>query len=162
ETLEDNGFEIHRNGRFALPRRSGIAGQNLQENVCDRALERRAAGQDLVQRGPERVDVGAAVETSIPASLFGREVQRRAEDLAAARRAANGRLASQAEIDHERLAASVVAMLDEDVGWLQVAMDEAARMCGMNRERRLLDGFDFLLQRELRCSLAQRLATDEL
>ena len=61
-----------------------VAGLHLAEDLADVvALERRLAGQQAVQRGAQRVDVGARAQpVEIAAGLLGAHVGRRAQGAA--------------------------------------------------------------------------------
>ena len=117
-----------------------VAGLHLAEDLADvLALERRLAGQQTVEGGAQRVDVGARAQpVEIASGLLGAHVGRRAQRAAgqglrrSARRRRDGLLADrrvgpahglgQPPVDHQRLAVPA----QDDVGRLEIPMDHAA------------------------------------
>ena len=94
------------------------------------AADRRRSGQQLVEDHPQGVDVGPGVHVQgVEAGLLRRHVQRRArhageggvQALVGQLQAAGG--LGQAEVDHPGHGPAVVG-LDQDVGRLQVAVDD--------------------------------------
>src|SRR6185437_300097 len=83
------------------------------------ALERRLAGEELVEHDPERVEIRARVDLAA-ARLLGREVLRRADD-----RARLGQLARARARDPEVRDLDSTLAVDEDVVRLDVAVDDA-------------------------------------
>ncbi len=81
------------------------------------------AGQQAVQDGAEPVYVGRGRQLHRPAGLFRRHVARRAYDRGGVGRvvAGSGKQLGYAEIGHVWFAGRV----EQDVGWLQVAMEHA-------------------------------------
>ena len=97
--------------------------------------ERRVAGEQLVEHAAERVDVGAGVDP-LAADLLGRDVVE-GPDEGAGRGDAGARvdLAGEPEVGEVGVLAGARA-LDEDVARLDVAVDEPARVRGVERRRR--------------------------
>ena len=133
-------------GRRQL-RQVGLAREDQTERLGDRlAVEQPRAGEHLVEHDAEGPDVGALVD-GLAARLLGRHVGGGAEDHAGrrhggrgdgrrvhgvARRADRGLGAQrlgEAEVEH--LDGAVVA--DLDVGGLEVAMDDALLVRGLER-----------------------------
>ena len=111
-------------------RRSGPDVESLQGNGRRRgSVERPAARYRLVQHDAQRIDVGR--ERDLPAGdLFRADVLGRPEDHPG-RRDPNRRVgcARDPEVDHPH----VPTPLDEDIGRLDVAMDDAALVCSLQR-----------------------------
>ena len=116
--------------------RAGAVVQDRRRHFCaGLAAERPLPGCHLVQHESERKQIGAGVDRAT-AELFRRHVRQRAE-----RRSRPG----QRRVDRARLVVMIavgfrqteVENLDralfgqEDVGWLQVAMDDAARVSSL-------------------------------
>ena len=95
--------------------------------------ERRLPRQALVQQAGERVQVGAAVHR-LAFELLGCEVGGRAERAAVQQRAA---LVDEAAGEAEVCDVHVLAGVEQDVGRLHVAVDEAARVRRVQRARDL-------------------------
>ena len=160
----------------------GLAFKNADERVGDRvAVERAPARQHLEQHAAERPDVGALVDR-LPARLLGAHVGRRAEN-AALRRAVERarRRLRQVTVQTDAPASSPVrsrapsrtspterprvrAALQDDVGRLQIAMDDAflvrrvERFGDLARDRERLGD----RQRPAREPIGERRSLDEL
>ena len=132
-----NGVRRHRRQRAQV----GLPLEHGGEDVGNRrARERWASRQELVEQAAEGPDVGALVEL-LPAHLLGAHVRRRTHDDAGVRgvhrhrrrlvRRARGRLDGlrQTEVEdlhHPRFG-------QHDVGGLEIAMDDALRVRGVER-----------------------------
>jgi hypothetical protein len=108
------------------------------------APERRRASQALVQEAGERVLVGPAVDL-FAFDLLRRDVGGRPERKI---RAERGGLVGEAPRQPEVGEVRVVACVEEDVGRLDVAVDEAASMRRVERTSDLLAEVDRSLRRE--------------
>ncbi|MEZ4364862.1 MAG: hypothetical protein R2939_01080 [Kofleriaceae bacterium] len=107
-------------------------GEVLARDVDRAAGVRQLAGEHLVEDEAEREDVGAVIDR-VGHHLLGRHVVRRAhhhalagEPLARIAVAVLVEHQRDAEVDHPRVIAAVVAALDDDVGRLEVPVDQAA------------------------------------
>ena len=90
--------------------------------------ERQNAGEHLVERDAERVEVAAGVDRAVhPPGLFGRHVGKRSgDDLGRlGRLALAGQARSDAEPGEPHLS---IRAVHQDIGWLDVLVDEAALM----------------------------------
>ena len=106
------------------------------------ALVRTFSGQALVEDAAERVDVDATVHR-LPLDLLRCQVVDGAEDLPAAGEARDGRgVLGQSEVAEIRVLAAAGRPRDQDVRRLDVAMDEPARMGGVERGRDLAEEAD--------------------
>ena len=95
-------------------------------------MEGRLAGERLVEHAAERIDVGARVH--LPAlDLLGCAVLDRSDKGAGTRCPGRGELLDRAEVRQVR----AVVRADEDVRRLDVAVNEPARMGGVQRGRDL-------------------------
>ena len=92
------------------------------------AHERRPAGDHLVQHGTERVEVGHGVRV-LAERLLRRHVRRGADDQPRLRDAAPVHAEGEAEVAELRHA----VLGEEDVGGLQVAVHDAARVRVLER-----------------------------
>ena len=104
-------------------RARGLVEMAGEDGVVAVALEGFLAGDHFVQGDAERIDIGAGVEL-LALDLFGRHVVKRADDVAGFGEGAVGGHAGDAEV--HQLDAAVGRK--HDVGRLDVAMDDAARM----------------------------------
>ena len=124
------------------------------------AGERQPAGQQLVRHDAERVQVRARVGR-LAADLLGGQVLHRALDAARLRRLAVGIRAGQAEVGDLHRAAG----RDQDVLGLDVAVDDALCVRGLEGEQRLADDLGRLrrLEPDVRVQqLARGAPADEL
>ena len=131
--LEADRLDVAMEVRVHGARRVGLATEHVGDDREDAvAHERRAAGEHLVQRRPEAVHVGARVDAGgVGADLLwggvARRPQRRPLDGQAclARPRREGReVLGEAEVGDVGLSRGV----DQDVGGLDVAMDDASRV----------------------------------
>ena len=105
-----------------------------QERLPVGAVEDRPQRQQLVQRRAERVDVGAVVDQdALAGRLLGAHVAQRAEQVAGLRQAGVGVELGQAEVGDPDVAAAV----DQQVGRLDVAVDDAELVGVLQRLGRL-------------------------
>ena len=106
-----------------------------QRRLLGLAQVRRLAGERVEQHAAQRVDVGARVD-ALAADLLGRDVAERPDPLArAAQPGARAQALGQPEVREVR----VVAGAEQDVGGLDVAVDQAARVRGVERAADLVD-----------------------
>jgi hypothetical protein len=133
QALEADRLEVAVHRGVQGPRPFRLALDDLQERVERRlGLERRPAGEQLVEDGPQAVDVGGRGQPFFAAGLLRRHVARRAQDGPAARPPGiAGRALGQAEVGDVRLAARV----EQDVGRFEVAVEDAALVRVMHRPR---------------------------
>ena len=151
----------------------GLAADDSREDIRERpARERLAARQHLEQHAPERPDVGPPVD-SLTSRLLGAHVGRGAQNGARfSRRGRDGRrdvgVTTRKRWRH-RFGESEIDELDlpvrsePDVGRLQVAMDDALRVGGVEAGGDLLrqgDGFADR-NRTARNQIGERFALDE-
>ena len=150
-------------GSISLPSSGCVVGERGRRLVHVRpqrrnlgvTCERPLAGQALVQHAAERVHVGARVDR-FAADLLGRDVLDRAHQLTRAGQAGDrGRLLRQAEV-RQVAVLTAGAPGDQDVGGLDVAMDEPALVGRVERVADLLDQPDRAIRVE------RRLAGDQL
>ncbi len=123
------------------------------------AVERRLAGQQLVEDDAERVEVGARVDLA-SLGLLGREVLRRADD-----RARLGHLARAGARDPEVRHLHAALAVDEDVVRLDVAVHDAVPVCEAQRREDLARVLDRDVDRRGAAAddqLLQRAAVEEL
>ncbi len=99
------------------------------------ALERRPAGEALVEHAAERVDVGATVERQ-PLDLLGRSVLDGAYEDACPCEVGGRRLLRDAEVGEVHV---LGGLGDQDVGRLHVAVDQVPVVSGVERACDLLD-----------------------
>ena len=134
------------------------------------AGERRPPRDHLVEEAGERVDVAARVDVA-PRDLLGRHVERRADDLAGARQllgAGDGGDFRQPEVDQLRRLAHLAIGSEDDVGRLEIAMDDAGGVRrveppGQARRdvHRALDRHRLLAREHRRQRLARHVLHDE-
>jgi hypothetical protein len=96
------------------------------------ARERRSTGQTLVGEGAERVDVRRRGEWPLR-GLFRRHVPRRAKDVAHARQPIGRGGMGDSEIHQD----DPTLAIDEDIARLDVPVDDAGRMSGVECVGRL-------------------------
>ena len=119
ERAHHDHVEVARDVAADLRRRLGRRRQVLHRDLDRRvAVERRLAGEELVEDDAERVEIGALVDLGA-ARLLGREVLRRADD-----RARLGHLARAGARDPEVGHLDAAFAVDEDVVRLDVAVDD--------------------------------------
>ena len=117
--LQDDGLEVPRDPPIDQPGRRGLAAADLIEQLGRGvAVERRPERQQLVERGPQAVDVGPPVDGP-RARLLGAHVPRRAQQAVVMGQAGIGEPPRQAEVGHPDRSLRV----DQQVGGLDVAMD---------------------------------------
>jgi hypothetical protein len=125
-------------------------------------VERRTPGQHLVEDRAEREDIGERPDRLV-GQLLGRDVAHRAHDRPRLRQAGAClvKAAGDAEVDE----AGTAVGREQDVGRLDVPMDEAAIVCVLERIGDLRRDRRRLARRQAsdtRQALRERLAVDEL
>ena len=138
ERLERDDFQVLRDAGVKAARGNGIIVHDPAEELnCGRPSERRHAGQPLVEHGPERVHVGPRGDVAEAAlDLLGGHVLGRAEDLAAP---------GQPRVLPAQVRQPEVRDLglplggEEDVGGLQVAVDDPAFVGRLDAAGHLLE-----------------------
>ena len=137
----DHRVERRRQLRPLFVERRGF---RLEVREDDRQLrvapKRRLPDEALVEHAAERVDVRPAVDV-VPGDLLGREIVDRAEQVAVVRDLGVGDPLRDAEVGQVDVVGAVRASagVEQHVGRLHVAMDEAARVRGIERARHLRD-----------------------
>ncbi len=132
--------------------RLGLAGDDLVQHRVQRlAPERLLQREELVEHGPGREQVRARVDGAA-LGLLGRHVVGRAQDHAAARDAGARAQARQAEVQQLDLPARA----DQDVGRLDVAVHDAARVGVAEAGADLQEDAHALGQGDRRLALDQR------
>ncbi len=156
EALHHDRVEVGIDFRIAPPDRQRLFIHDRLQDLQHRPFEGRPVAQQFVQRGAQPVNVAARVR-ALAQGLLRTHVRRRSDHHAGDRkRAAHIGARGKAEVQHEEAVA-----VDHQVQRLEIAMDHAAPVRVMNRERRVADQFDeppHVLSRVGR----QRLAVDEL
>jgi hypothetical protein len=113
-------------------------------------LEHGAPEQQPVEHRAQAVDVGAAIDAiHVPHRLLGSHVGRRAEQRTVDRGPGIPLVADQPEVHHVGLEDPLVGGLDEDVPRLQVPVDQAQSVGGVDRAGHVPEqcqpGFEALL-----------------
>jgi hypothetical protein len=127
--------------RREAARRDGLERRRLLEQDPGQQLERvaarerRRAGQRMVEHTPEREDVHPGVRDLAP-DLLGSHVRRRPDDASEGRHDVEPRPAREPEI--EELRAAELAVHQEHVLGLHVAVDEAGRVDDLEAAREAL------------------------
>jgi hypothetical protein len=159
--IDDRG-KIAGNRRRRPPHRERRPRQNLNHDVGGGiAAIRRTSGEQLVQRGTERVDVASAIGRQSP-HLLRRQIVRSPDDFSCRGDAWLVDRSRKAEVDDDRVKRIVIESIDEDVRRLQIAMNDLPFMREVNRTRNVTDDRHLLLERELRRELFERLRIDPL
>ena len=141
-------FQRLRNGRVALARRNRRSVDLVEQQDQRRSREGIAAGQQFVEDDAKAVLIGRRADgCRIAARLLRRHVGRRAKHDAFLGHAGMGVVEScQAEVEDDWLP----LFIQGDVGWLQIAVDDALVV-------RLLHGQGQLLHQARRFDLVQRM-----
>ena len=106
----------------------------VQEGLPVAAVKDRPQRQELVQRRPERIHIRALIDQDpLRAGLFGAHVTQCAEQVSALGNSGPGMKLRQAEIGKP----NVAAVIDEQIGWLHVPVDDAHRVGVFQRFRSL-------------------------
>ena len=158
--LQTDAFQLRRDRLVERARRRRLARRDaLHHLLARRRLERAATGQQLVKDHAKAVDIRTRVNAMafIP-RLLGAHVGDGADEGGASAHVLLPQ--RQAEIDEHGTA----ARYEEDVARLDVAVDEAALVCVLQRQGDVLDNFDRLVQRHasLANAAAQIDAIDQL
>ena len=158
DEVVEAGRHGRHDGRRRVDRAVHVLVGDLDRGVTGDGL---ATGEHLEEEQAGGVEVAALVGDA-PLDLLGREVGHRAEQHAGlARRRLVGDGSGEPEVGHLDLAVAA----DDDVLWLDVAVDEAGRVGGAQRQQDRLEDRDRLARRQRRLlvdDVAQRLALDEL
>ena len=162
----DNAIERRWDSQVRSRQRRGILFEDRRERVGGaRPLERPAAGEQLVHHAAEGEDVGAMIDRQAT-RLLGRHVADRAHDQPGrgvqCRGAVGGGGDGPRQTEVEHLDVSVAG--DDDVGRLEIAMDDVPVVCGRERAGNLRPVFDRLSRRHrpARDDLGQRLTLKQL
>ncbi len=134
----------------------------LEEDVGEvQVRERRDAGEELIEDDAQAVDVGSPVE-GLPLRLLGGEVGRRAADHPGPRKPGLALFQGEAEVDDERVELARLVARQEDVGGLEIAVDEAGLVGGVDGSRDVSHEPQLGGERQRLGELAQVLAVDVL
>ena len=152
QALQADHLQVARQRAPPSRRRDDRLVDDLHHRVpCRVALERRPAGERLVQDGPQRVDVGLHADARAAGGLLGGHVAGSAEDLPGLGQAAVGAdVLGEAEVGDfrdgrppvpgvDRALSGVGLVGKEDVGRLQVAMDDPGLVRRVDRPGDRLD-----------------------
>ena len=162
ESLEDDAVDVDRELGSQGPRRDRLLAHDLGQHLDGAlTLEGRLARQQLVEDRAEGEDVGALVEIAQPHGLLGRHVVRAADHVARPRQALVVGAPRDPEVDEHRLA---VRLADQDVGGLDVAVDDPVLVHVRERERDLLGELERAGDGQLAApgELVEGLADDQL
>ena len=126
QALQRDRLQLRRDRLVQLPQRHRLLEGDPPHDVrLVRAADGRLAGQQLVERRPEAVDVHPVVGQAVAGQrLLRGHVPQRAEQVAAHRQAGVGAEPGQAEVADVDLAGAV----QEQVAGLHVAVDDAERV----------------------------------
>ncbi len=113
----------------------------LREHLADelrkrRGFERRRSGEAVKERDADRIDVGAMVDLRLVLHLLRRDVHRRPEDRPARGQPIEERIVDvlrDAEVEELRRDDTIGASREEDVRWLDVAVNDARSVRGLER-----------------------------
>jgi hypothetical protein len=142
ERLVDHALErLGRVGAVEAQRRRRVV-LHLARELGERGgIERPHAGKHLVEHHAERVEVGARIAAIVAAQALGRRIGRRADErprrreALVARHGAEQRREAEVEQLHERTVAE--AHDQHEVGRLEVAVQDAAVVCGLQPGQRV-------------------------
>ena len=127
QSLEGDGLQVERGSRIQVKRGNRFFLANMFQSLqqCP-PLERRPAGEELIQHGPQRINVGQASEfLRLAFGLLWGHVARRSHDGAGAGMpVVSIHFLSQAEVSH----LGQVFLGEQNIGRLQVAVDDIQRM----------------------------------
>ena len=154
--LEDDLLEVQRDHRIAFPRRDRLFEADLpQDRLAVLAVVGRDEGQELVEGGPQCVDVGTVVDQPPrPQDLFGAHVPERPDHVAAGRQVAVAADPGQAEIGDPEVAPFV----HEQVRGLDVPVQHLVAVREVERLGRLLAQPGHLAGRQAALALAHAAA----
>src|SRR5688572_22180577 len=134
EGSEHRAFDVRRDGAALIANGDRIRREHLRDDGLRGGTgEGGIATQHLVGRGPERIDIGATRHLALAHRLLRAHVLRRAErhaGLGDARAAGLARGERDAEVRDERS-----AVVQQDVLWLDVAVNDAAAVGVIERAR---------------------------
>ncbi len=129
-------FQVSRNGRIEPPGGDWLLGDDLAEQlVAVVAVEGGVEGHQLVEGGPEAVDVGPGVELPPPFGLFWTQVPEGADNVAGLRQVASVHEVSEAEVGDPQ----VSRRFEQEVCRLDIAVDDPQAV-GMGQGIRRLNG----------------------
>ncbi len=132
QAFQRDRLQVTRDRRVEPPRRHGIFGDDLEHRVHHRGgLERRAAGDERIQRRPQRIYVRRRADrAAIARGLLGRHVAGRPDDLA---RAGQPTVAldcfRKPKVGYPRIA----FLIEQNVARFQVAVNHATLMGILDR-----------------------------
>jgi hypothetical protein len=134
EAAQDGRRELGRHERVEPRRRHGLSLGQLHVELGQRlSAERLAPGERLVEDHAERPQIGACIDVARRAHLLGRHVDRRAHGHGGS--GEPGGLAAltlrcselrDAEVEHLEAGQSAAVLGDEQVGRLEIAVDDAS------------------------------------
>ena len=133
--FQDDGFQLHRNGRIVSARRHRfVAGDLRQQGVAVLAIEQRFQGEQLVQCRTQRIDISPVIHhPGAGQGLFGAGIAQCAQNLTGAGEAGILADAGKAKISHPQIAMPI----EQQVGGLDVAVDHAHLVGLLQRTSRL-------------------------
>jgi len=141
KTAEAHDRQVARDAAGVGRGRHRLGAADLVEGVeLGDGGERRAAGEEEVQHRPERVHVHAGADGGGRVELLGGHVVGGAEERAGLRETgAAVEVLGEAEVGDQRHGGGTLALAEQHVDRLQVAVDDAAGVGGVHRPRQLLD-----------------------
>lgn len=126
EELQDQLLELAGNTRAQGGQRGRRVVNVLVEDLPARAGEGDVAGEQLVEEAAERVEVTGRAQRGISAGLLGRHVGRGADDDAGHGQGVVGGLGKTRDAEVAQFRGIAGGLVEEDVGRLEVAVDDAA------------------------------------
>ncbi len=163
QALEGDGLQVPGDVQAGPPQgRDLLGGDGAQDLQGIGPAHRRPAGDHLVERGPQAVDVRAAVQPrDLAPGLLRGHVRRRAQH--------GARLGQvlvpvprQAEVHDEGAQGAVLRALDHDVGGLEVPVDDPHPVGLLDAQGRIPHRHHPLLQGQLHRRRVEGLAADAL
>ena len=146
QRLEHDRFHVERDCRIEPSQRAGLVGGDPPQKLGSVvSLEDLPERQELVKRRSERIDVAPAVDgTSDAAGLFGAQIARGPDHVAARRQVAVAPDSGQPEVGDPE----TVIGADQQIRWLDVAVEYLVAVGVIERLGRLPAEFGDLLSRE--------------
>ena len=132
QALEANRFEVARQAWSEQVRRERIVVRDLMQHIRQRlALERRTAGEQMIENRTERIHIAAPADrAALPFRLLRRNVIRRTQHLPAQREVG---FSFKALGETEVCDVWLILRIDQHVGWFEIAMKNVALMREMDR-----------------------------